>query len=93
MTHYTSMLFNIQGAGRGTTTRFSATKLRSNLYRMFDRVLKTGVPVEIERKGKVLKIVPVEPADKLKNLRPRANYLLVSPESIVHLDWPKEWRL
>jgi hypothetical protein len=55
-------------------------------------VLKTGVPAEIQRKGKMLKIVPVEPEDKLKNLEPHPEYLIVDPKSIVHLDWSKEWR-
>ncbi len=74
------------------TMRFSATKLRANLYRVLDTILKTGVPVEIERKGKVLKIVPVEPEDKLKNLAPHPDYLLDPPESIVHMDWSRYWQ-
>lgn len=31
-----------------------------DIYRILDQVLETGVPVEIERRGKLLKIVPVE---------------------------------
>jgi hypothetical protein len=31
-----------------------------DIYRILDQVLETGVPVEIERHGKLLKIVPVE---------------------------------
>lgn len=72
--------------------RFSATKLRANLYKVLDSVLKTGVPVEINRGGKLLKIVPVKPKAKLDNLKPHPNYLGVEPESLVHLDWSKEWR-
>jgi len=55
-------------------------------------VLETGVPVEIERNGKLLKIVPVEAPDKLANLKPRPGYLAVDPDEIVHMDWSKEWR-
>ncbi len=72
--------------------RFSATKLRANLYRVLDKVLKTGVPVEIERDGKLLKIVPVEAQDKLKNLKPHKSYLATDPQSLVHVDWSEEWR-
>ena len=72
--------------------QYSATKLRANLYKVLDTVLQTGVPVEIERGGKLLRIVPVEPPDKLRNLKLRSNYLVVDPEEIVHIDWSKEWR-
>ena len=34
------------------SSMISATELQKNLYRLLDEVLKTGVPVEIERKGK-----------------------------------------
>jgi hypothetical protein len=40
----------------------SATQLRQNIYAILDEALATGKPVEIERKGKVLRIVP-EPAE------------------------------
>jgi hypothetical protein len=38
--------------------RFTATNLRANLYKVLGRVLKTGMPVEINRQGKLLQIVP-----------------------------------
>ncbi len=71
---------------------YSATKLRANLYKVLDTVLQTGVPVEIERKGKRLKIVLVDPPDKLANLKPRPKYIVADPEGIVHIDWSQEWR-
>ena len=74
------------------TNRYSATKLRANLYKVLDSVLQSGVPVEIERKGRLLRIVPVESPDKLANLKPRPDYLAVDPEDIVHMDWSEEWR-
>lgn len=72
--------------------RFTATRLRANLYRVLDKVLKTGVPVEIERGGGILRIVPVAPRDKLANLKRRKDYLAAEPESLVHIDWSGEWR-
>ena len=68
-----------------------ASALRENIYRILDQVLETGVPVEIERRGKILKIVPAESRSKLENLKPRP-YLLSDPEELVHLDWSGEWR-
>lgn len=71
----------------------TASSLRQNIYRILDKILETGNPIEIERKGKKLKIVPVEKnIDKLQNLKKR-NILNVDPEEIVHLDWSDEWKV
>lgn len=69
----------------------SASALRQNIYRILDRVLETGVPQEIERNRRHLRIVPVEKPSKLGNLRKR-DLLKCQPEEIVHMDWSKEWR-
>lgn len=69
----------------------TASKLRENIYRILDQVLETGVPVEVRRKGKTVRIVPAEPPPRLERLKPR-RYLLEDPEDIVHLDWSSEWR-
>jgi len=47
-----------------------ASSLREDVYRILDQVLETGVPVEIEWRGKILKIVSAEPPSKLENLKP-----------------------
>lgn len=70
----------------------SASKLRENIYRILDQVLETGVPVEIERRGKRLKIVPVDITDKLANLPKHPGFLRCDSEEIVSLDWSGEWR-
>lgn len=70
----------------------SATRLRQDIYRILDEVLATGVPVEIERQGRLLRILPVEPVRKLANLPRRDGFLKVDPEEIVHADWSTEWR-
>ncbi|MGD0131001.1 MAG: type II toxin-antitoxin system prevent-host-death family antitoxin [Bryobacteraceae bacterium] len=38
--------------------RVTASKLRADIYNILDETLKTGIPVEVVRKGRVLKIVP-----------------------------------
>ena len=72
--------------------RYSVSKLRADLFRVLDRVLATGIPVEIERNGRILKIVPEDKPDKLGNIKPHPNVMRCDPESLVHLDWSEEWR-
>lgn len=68
----------------------SPSRLRANLYRILDQVLASGEPVEIERKGRRLRIV-AEQEGKLDLLKPHSAYLKVPPEDIVYMDWSKEW--
>ena len=71
--------------------RLTASRLRQDIYRILDRVIESGVPVEIERRGKVLKIVPPEESSKLDGLKQR-DILRTDPEEIVHLDWSETWK-
>ncbi|MEZ4426025.1 MAG: type II toxin-antitoxin system prevent-host-death family antitoxin [Gemmatimonadota bacterium] len=52
------------------TTTYSISRLRADLYRVIDRVLETGEPVEVERNGRRVRIVPAEAASQLAALRP-----------------------
>jgi hypothetical protein len=70
----------------------TASKLRENVYRILDQVLESGAAVEVERRGRRLRIVPVEPTRRLGRLRSRPEYLKAEPEALVHLDWSREWR-
>ena len=70
--------------------RVTASKLRENVYRILDEAIETGVPVEVIRKGKVLKIVPDKPVSKLESLKKRKGFV-GDPEDIVSMDWSKEW--
>lgn len=72
--------------------RYTATRLRANLYRILDEVLETGTPVEIERNGQVLRIEAVAPADRLARLRPHPEAIRDDPDSLVHVDWSGEWK-
>lgn len=63
----------------------SASAFRSKVYRILDEVLETGAPVEVSRKGRLVKIVAQEPPSKLSRLKKRP-YPLHDPESIVHMD-------
>jgi hypothetical protein len=70
--------------------KVTASKLRENIYGILDQVLETGTPVEVIRKGKVLKIVPEQKPDKLSRLKKR-KCIVGDPEDLVHLDWSSEW--
>ncbi|RMF87709.1 MAG: type II toxin-antitoxin system Phd/YefM family antitoxin [Nitrospirae bacterium] len=69
----------------------TASKLRADIYRLLDQVVETGIPLEIERKGHLLRIVPVDgsPLDRLPR---RPEYLRCDPEELVHQDWSSEWQ-
>ena len=69
---------------------FTATKLRQNLYNILDGVIDSGIPVEIERKGVLLKIVPEETMDKWDRLGEH-HVINGNPENIVSVDWSEEW--
>ena len=68
----------------------TASALRGNIYRLLDQVLETGQPLEIERKGGLLKIIPAKKQSKMARLT-KHDCLTGDPESIVHLDWSGEW--
>jgi hypothetical protein len=70
--------------------KITASKLRENIYGILDQALETGVPVEVIRKGKILKIVPEVKPDKLSRLKKR-KCIVGDPDDIVHMDWLSEW--
>jgi len=69
------------------------TELRANIYNLLDEVLKTGLPLEIKKGDKMLRIVPVEKVDKLKNLISRPDAILGDPDDLAELNWLGEVNL
>ena len=69
----------------------SATQLRKNVYKLLDEVLKTGIPIKINRKGKRLFILPAEPVSKFDRLEKHPGCIVGDPEDLVHIDWSGEW--
>lgn len=51
--------------------KLTLTTLRHKLFEVADRVLETGVPVAIERRGKTLLLTPQAAGSKLARLRQR----------------------
>lgn len=68
----------------------SSSCLQANLDQLLDKVIESGEPLEIERQGRRLKIIP-QIQGKLDLLKPHPEFLQVAPEEIVHIDWSKEW--
>jgi prevent-host-death family protein len=63
-------------------TPISITALRSQLFKIVDRVMDTGTPLEIERKGHKLKIVLEEKKSKFDNLKKR-NCIVGDPDELI----------
>jgi len=68
----------------------SASTLRTNIYRLLDQVLETGRPLEIARKGGLLRIVAVDRPCRMDRLV-KHDCIKGDPESLVHMDWSGEW--
>lgn len=69
----------------------TASQLRMNIYRLLDEVLETDAPLEIQRKGRTLRIVPDERLSKLARLVPHPGYIVGDPDDLVDTDWSGHW--
>jgi prevent-host-death family protein len=75
----------------------TATKLRADLYRVIDDVIKKGVPVEVELRGRKVRIVPAEPRDRLATLVKRPGVIVGDPGRLPQIKtfdekkWRKKW--
>lgn len=67
------------------------SQLRADIYRLIDRVLETGEPLEINRKGRSLRLVADPVEDKLSRLVPKPDVIIGDPADLVHIDWSTEW--
>lgn len=65
----------------------TVTELRSNIYNLLEEILTTGIPLEINKGGRKLRIAPVDKVDKLQNLVYRSNAIKGDPEDLVHIEW------
>ena len=70
---------------------YSATDLRRDIYKILDEVLETGRAVEVERKGKILRIVPADSVPPTARLRPIPKLIVGDPAALEHIDWSSEW--
>lgn len=69
----------------------TASALRRDIYRVLDRVIETGEPVIIERKGQRIRISAEEAPSRLDSLVRRTEVVVGDSNDFVHLDWSSEW--
>jgi hypothetical protein len=69
----------------------TASQLRQDIYRLLDEVLSTGQPLEIERKGRTLRLVPDVAVSRLSRIHTRPEAIVGDPEDLVSIDWSVEW--
>jgi len=67
------------------------SEFREDIYNLLDKVIETGKPLEITRKGKVLRVTLDKKVSKLDNLR-KHRVMVDDPQEYVHLDWSKSWK-
>lgn len=70
--------------------KLSVTRLRLNIYAIVDQVLETGVPVEVERKGASVLIVPAQPVFRRLDQLPRRDAIVGDPDELISVE-VSEW--
>jgi prevent-host-death family protein len=70
----------------------TASELRAQIFKILDQVIETGVPVEIERKGRIVRLVVDSPPSKLSKLMRRDDFIKGDAGDLVHVDWSSEWQ-
>lgn len=70
----------------------SASALRADIYRVIERVARTGQPVDVTSKGRRVRIVAVDdPPSRLDVLTPHPDAVVGDLDDLVHIDWSDEW--
>lgn len=69
----------------------TASALRADVYRLLDKVLDSGRPLEIERKGRIVVIAPKQARSIWERLPRREGAIVGDPDELVHMDWSSEW--
>lgn len=69
----------------------TATELRSNVYRILDQVLQSGIAQEIVRGDSKLLIIPAGERRRRLDDRPQRDGLNCTLDELVATSWEKEW--
>ncbi len=75
-----------------TDAPINASALRANIYNILDEILASGQSVEIERKGRRLRIEPDKQPSKLDRLRPFPEFEVIDSDDFPDLHWDSEWK-
>jgi len=74
------------------------TELRGNLYKILDRIIETGEPVEVVRNGEKLeiKVKGKKPVSKLDRIEPRPWVIDGDPDDLINLqlwEWDADYNM
>jgi hypothetical protein len=72
--------------------RLNASRLRADVYRVLDEVIETGRPIEVERRGHVIKLVLVPATKKLDALVERPGFIRGEPRDLAEVGWADSWK-
>jgi antitoxin (DNA-binding transcriptional repressor) of toxin-antitoxin stability system len=77
--------------------KVTATRLRSELYQILDRVLETGEPVEVTRSEGTLVIKPLiserrKTTRRARKIESNPDLVVGDPDALVHFDWASHWK-
>ena len=67
------------------------THLRANIFQVFEKIGRTGRPIEVECKGRLYQIVPRTPVDRFASASYLSDCIVGDPEELDQIDWSKEW--
>lgn len=66
------------------------TELRQDIYHKFDDIIATQEPLLVDRKGHILKIVPVGRSSRIESLEPQ-ELVVGEADDLIHMDWSETW--
>ncbi len=62
------------------------------MYRVLDGVLATGEPVEIERNGRLLRIIAVDGPESAAAGPDRRDVIVGDPGDLAEIGWDEAWQ-
>ena len=70
----------------------SPSALRANLYKLIDQVIATGEPLEIARRGVIVRLVPPKAKGSWLDELPRRDGVVTGdPDDLPDVDWSDQW--
>jgi hypothetical protein len=66
------------------------SKYRSDIFKLTDKVIETGIPIKINRNGVVVTISAPKKKSKLDNLKKR-DCVVGDADDLIYIDWSEEW--
>lgn len=68
------------------------TDFRKDLFKLLDSILESGKTLEINRNGKIIKVVPPKKQSKFDKLKAHPDAVVGDSEDFLSMDWSGEWK-